>query len=44
MKAGISVNPYFQFEAVVPESGEFKFSWYDDDGSIYEKTKKITVS
>ena len=44
IKAGISVNPYFQFEAVVPESGEFKFSWYDDDGSVYEKTKKITVS
>ena len=22
MEAGISVNPYFQFEAVVPESGE----------------------
>ena len=44
MKAGISVNPYFQFEAVVPESGEFKFTWYDDDGSVYEKTKKITVS
>ena len=44
MKAGISVNPYFQFEAVVPESGEFKFTWYADDGSVYEKTKKITVS
>ena len=44
MKAGISVNPYFQFEAVVPESGEFKFTGYDDDGSVYEKTKKITVS
>ena len=40
MKAGISVNPYFQFEAVVPESGEFKFTWYDDDGSVYEKNKK----
>lgn len=44
MEAGISVNPYFQFEAVVPESGEFKFSWYDDDGSVYEKIKKITVT
>ena len=39
MKAGISVNPYFQFEAVVPESGEFKFTWYDDDGSVYENKK-----
>ena len=40
----ISVNPYFQFDAVVPESGEFMFTWYDDDGSVYEKTKKITVT
>ena len=40
----ISVNPYFQFDAVVPKSGEFKFTWYDDDGSVYEKAKKITVT
>lgn len=40
----ISTNPYFQFEATVPESGEFKFTWYDDDGSTYEETKKIEVS
>ena len=25
-------------------SGEFKFTWYDDDGSVYETTKKIEVS
>ena len=40
----ISVNPYFQFDALVPDSGEFKFTWYDDDGSVYEKTKKIVVT
>ena len=39
----ISTNPYFQFDAVVPESGEFKFTWYDDDGSVYDTSKKITV-
>ena len=44
MEAAISTNPYFQFEAVVPESGEFKFIWYDDDGSVYEETKSISVS
>ena len=43
MEPAISTNPYFQFEAVVPESGEFKFTWYDDDGSVYETSKKITV-
>ena len=43
MEPAISTNPYFQFEAVVPEAGEFKFTWYDDDGSIYEKTKSISI-
>ncbi len=40
----ISTNPYFQFEAKVPEAGEFKFTWYDDDGSVYEDTKSIDVA
>ena len=44
MEPAISTNPYFQFEAVVPSAGEFKFTWYDDDGSVYEKSKKIAVA
>ena len=44
LEPAISTNPYFQFEAIVPESGEFQFTWYDDDGSVYETAKKITVS
>ncbi|WP_324754252.1 thiosulfate oxidation carrier complex protein SoxZ [Roseovarius sp. Pro17] len=43
MEPAISTNPYMEFEAIVPESGEFKFTWYDDDGSVYEETKKIAV-
>ena len=43
MEPAISTNPYFQFEATVPEEGEFKFTWYDDDGSVYEEAKKITI-
>ena len=43
MEPAISTNPYFQFEAVVPEAGEFKFTWYDDDGSICEKSKNISI-
>ena len=39
----ISTNPYFEFEAIVPESGEFKFTWYDDNGSVYEAVETITV-
>ncbi|MBC7132204.1 MAG: thiosulfate oxidation carrier complex protein SoxZ [Roseovarius sp.] len=44
MEPAISTNPYFEFEAIVPEAGEFKFTWYDDDGSIYEDVKKIALA
>lgn len=44
LEPAISTNPYFEFEATVPETGEFKFTWYDDDGSVYETTSPITVS
>lgn len=44
IEPAISTNPYFEFQAVVPESGEFKFTWYDDDGSVYEETKAIEAS
>lgn len=43
MQPAISTNPYFEFDAKVPESGEFVFTWYDDDGSVYEETKSISV-
>ncbi len=39
----ISTNPYFEFESIVPEAGEFTFTWYDDDGSVYTETKSIAV-
>tara|TARA_B100001175_G_C19281482_1_gene529034 strand:- start:260 stop:589 length:330 start_codon:yes stop_codon:yes gene_type:complete len=44
LEPAISTNPYFQFESIVPEAGEFKFTWYDDDGSVYEKAKSISVT
>lgn len=43
MEAAISTNPYFEFQALVPEAGEFKFTWYDDDGSVYETAKSIVI-
>ncbi|PSM18811.1 MULTISPECIES: thiosulfate oxidation carrier complex protein SoxZ [Nitratireductor] len=39
----ISANPYFEFNAKVPESGTFKFTWIDDDGSVYEHEAGIEV-
>jgi sulfur-oxidizing protein SoxZ len=44
LEPAISTNPYFEFEATVPEAGEFTFTWYDDDGSVYTDTKSIEVS
>jgi len=44
LEPAISTNPYFEFEATVPESGEFTFTWYDDDGDVYDTSKKIEVS
>ena len=44
LEPAISTNPFFEFKAKVPEAGEFKFTWYDDDGSVYETAKSISVS
>ena len=44
MYPAISTNPYVEFQAKVDASGDFKFTWYDDDGDIYEATKSISVS
>ena len=44
LEPAISTNPYFEFQATVPASGEFSFTWYDDDGSVYEEKKSIEVS
>ncbi|WP_298969552.1 thiosulfate oxidation carrier complex protein SoxZ [uncultured Roseobacter sp.] len=43
LEPAISTNPYLEFEAVVPEAGEFVFTWYDDDGSVYDTSKKIAI-
>ena len=44
LEPAISTNPFFEFQAIVPESGTFNFTRYDDDGSVYEDSKEITVS
>ncbi len=44
MEPAISTNPYFEFEAMVKEAGTFAFTWYDDDGSVYETSKDIAIA
>jgi sulfur-oxidizing protein SoxZ len=43
MEPAISTNPYVEFQAKVDASGDFMFKWYDDDGSVYEASKSISV-
>jgi sulfur-oxidizing protein SoxZ len=43
LEPAISTNPYLEFEAVVPATGDFTFTWYDDDGSVYTATETVTV-
>lgn len=43
IRPAVSANPYFQFTAKVPESGTFKFTWVDDDGTVYSQEKPIKV-
>ena len=43
IEPSVSANPYFKFNAKMTESGTFKFTWTDDDGSVYSTEKKITV-
>ncbi len=40
---GISTNPFFEFQAIVPGPGVFTFSWFDDDGAIYTDSRAISV-
>ena len=43
LEPAVSANPYLEFNVRVPETGTFKFSWMDDDGSVYTSESKITV-
>jgi sulfur-oxidizing protein SoxZ len=40
----VSANPYQSFFFKATESGEFTFTWKDDDGSEYTTKNKLTVA
>lgn len=44
LESAVSANPYFEFDAMVPEAGTFTFTWLDDDGSTYTDTKDIEIA
>ena len=43
LEPAIAANPYLQFFVRVEESGTFKFSWTDDDGTVVTAEEKIAV-
>ena len=44
LQPAVAANPYLQFYARVEESGTFKFSWTDDDGTVTTAEEQITVA
>ena len=44
LEPAVSANPYFEFTAKMAESGTFKFTWTDDDGTVYASEQKIEVN
>ena len=44
LEPGMAANPYFQFTVKVEESGTFRFSWTDDDGTVVTADEAITVT
>jgi|SRR5215470_4344207 len=44
LEAAVAANPFMQFTAKVEESGAFKFTWVDDDGTVTTAEEKITVA
>ena len=44
LEPAIAANPYLEFTAKVDESGTFKFTWVDDDGTVTTTEESITVS
>ncbi|GGB56841.1 thiosulfate oxidation carrier complex protein SoxZ [Roseibium aquae] len=43
MDPAVSANPYMEFTAKINEPGTFKFTWVDDDGSVFETENKIVI-
>lgn len=44
LQPAVSANPFLSFFARVEESGEFVFTWVDDDGNVTEERATIMVS
>jgi sulfur-oxidizing protein SoxZ len=43
IEPAVAANPYMQFTAKVEESGTFRFTWTDDDGTVTTTEEQIKV-
>lgn len=41
---GVAANPFFEFTAKITKAGTFKFTWVDDDGTITEAHREISLT
>ena len=44
IEPAVAANPYMQFTARVEESGTFRFTWVDDDGTVTTAEQPIAVT
>ena len=44
IEPALAANPYMQFTARVEESGTFRFTWVDDDGTVTTAEQPIAVT
>jgi len=44
IEPAVAANPYMQFTAKVEESGTFRFTWTDDDGTVTTAEQQIAVT
>jgi len=44
IEPAVAANTYMQFTAKVEESGTFKFTWTDDDGTVTTAEQQIAVT
>ena len=44
IEPAVAANPYMQFTARVEESGTFRFTWVDDDGTVTTAEQDIAVT
>jgi sulfur-oxidizing protein SoxZ len=40
----VSTNPFFTFHAVAQQSGDFVFTWKDDEGGVATVTQNLVVT